>query len=141
MYRSILVGFDGSPQSLKVARRACELAKIHGARVHLVTVVPPSTVILGELMTPEVLDTTPLVEAAREKLSRIAEDLSREYGVEVTHAVHQGDPAEVLLEELHEAHDLIVVGRRSLSPLERLIMGSVARKVVERADKDVLVVP
>ncbi|MEB3774024.1 MAG: universal stress protein [Desulfurococcales archaeon] len=141
MYKSILVGFDGSPQSLKVARRACELARTLGASVHLVTVVPPSTVILGELMTPEVLDTTPLLEAARKKLQEVSEELSREYGVTVTHSAYQGDPAEVLLEELHQNHDVIVIGRRSLSSIERLLMGSVARKVVERAEKDVIVVP
>lgn len=141
VYSRILVGFDGSQQSLKVARRACELARVHGASVHLATVVPPSTVILGELMTPEVLDTNPLVEAARERLSGIAAELGREYGVEVTFGVYQGDPGEVLLELLEDGFDLIVVGRRSLSRLERLLMGSVARKVVERAGRDVLVVP
>ena len=141
IYKSILVGFDGSEQSLRAARRACELARLHGASVHLATVVPPSTVILGELMTPEVLDTSPLAEAARERLREIASRLSSEYGVTVTYEVYQGDPGEVLLELVESGYDLVVVGRRSLSRLERMLMGSVARKVVERSPRDVLVAP
>ncbi|MCE4602088.1 MAG: universal stress protein [Desulfurococcales archaeon] len=141
IYKDILVGFDGSENSLKAARRACELARLHGASVHLATVVPPSTVILGELMTPEVLDTSPLAEAARERLREVASSLSEEYGVQVSYEVYQGDPGEVLLDLLESGYDLIIVGRRSLSRLERMLMGSVARKVVERSSRDVLVVP
>ena len=50
-----------------------------------------------------------------------------------------GDPGQVIVETGDDA-DLIVVGSRGLGRLERLFIGSVSTKVVQRANCDVLVV-
>ncbi|MCE4627813.1 MAG: universal stress protein [Desulfurococcales archaeon] len=141
MYRSILVGVDGSEASLRAAERAADLASHHGARIILLSVVPPPTVFLGELMTPEIIDPKPLVDAAKSALEKLAERLRKEKGVEVETHVVIGDPAESIVDIAKDFDvDLIVVGRRGLSGIERLFVGSVTRKVLERTDRDVLVV-
>jgi len=141
MYKRVLVGIDWSDASLKAARKAAGLASRLGAEVTLLTVVPPPTVFLGELLTPEIVDTTPLVEAAREKLEELSKKLGEEYGVRVEYAVTLGDPANTLVEyAVTGGFDLLVLGRRGLSGLDRLFLGSVTKKVLERTKIDVLVV-
>ena len=141
MYRTILVGVDGSEASLRAAEKAADLASHHRAKIVLLSVVPPPTVFLGELMTPEVIDPKPLVDAARSALEKLAERLRGEKGVEVEVHVVIGDPAESIVDIARDFDaDLIVVGRRGLSKIERLFVGSVTRKVLERTDRDVLVV-
>jgi len=141
VYKRVLVGIDWSEASLKAARRAAELASRLGAEVTLLTVVPPPAVFLGELLTPQVIDTTPLVQAARERLDEFSKKLKEEYKVEVDYAVMLGDPADTLVEyAVSGGFDLLVMGRRGLSGLDRLFLGSVTKKVLERTKIDVLVV-
>lgn len=141
MYRKILVGVDWSEASLRAARRAASLASKLGARLTLLTVVPPPTVMLGELLSPSVIDTTPLLEAARERLESLSGRLREEYGVEVDYDAVLGEPADSIVEYAVEGgYDLIVLGRRGLSGLDRLFLGSITRKVLERARVDVLVI-
>jgi len=141
VYKRVLVGIDWSEASLKAARKAVELASKLGAEVTLLTVVPPPAVFLGELLTPEIIDTTPLVQAAREKLDELSKKLREEYNVQVDYAVMLGDPADTLVEyAVSGGFDLLVMGRRGLSGLDRLFLGSVTKKVLERTKIDVLVV-
>ncbi len=141
VYKKILVGIDGSEASLKTARRAAEIAKSMGSSLLLVSIVPPPTVLLGELLVPEVVDTRPLKEAAEKALSKLKETIASDYGIEAQTIVAIGDPGDQIVEiASQEDVDLIVVGRRGLSRLERLFIGSVTKKVLERTHTDVLVV-
>jgi len=138
LYKRILVGFDGSPESLEALRRASELASASGAELHVIAVVPPPSVILGPLMTPETFDVRPLVEAARGALERAVGELE---GVSVHWEVRVGEPASTILDYAEEAGvDLIVLGRRRLRGVERIALGSVSSKVVSHSPVDVLVV-
>ena len=140
VYSRILVGFDGSPESHEALRRALSLAERLGGRVRIVTVVPPPSVVLGPLMTPETLDFTPLARAAEEELEKIAREASAG-GVEVSYEVRLGEPASSLLEAAEDwGADLIVLGRRRLSGVERIALGSVSSKVANHAHIDVLIV-
>jgi len=141
VYSKVLVGVDWSEPSLRAARRAAELASRLGARVTLLTVVPPPAVFLGELLAPEIIDTTPLVREARERLDSLARRLREEYGVEVDYDAVLGEPADTIVSFAVEGgYDLIVMGRRGLSPIEKIFLGSITRKVLERSPVDVLVV-
>ncbi len=142
MYKKILVGIDWSNASLKAAERAADLAHKMEAELTLLTVVPPPTVFLGELLTPEIVDTTPLAEATREKLGQLAEKLkaSRE-GLKVNYDVIIGEPGDELVEyAVDYGYDLVVLGKRKLSGLERFILGSVTKKVLEKSPIDLLIV-
>ncbi len=141
MYKKLLVGVDWSEASLKAAEKAVEMAKAMGSKLVLVTVIPPPTVFLGEAMTPEVVDTTPLVEATRRKLSELAGKYREEHKIDVLVEVIVGEPSESIVEYATEiGADLIVLGKRRLSGIERFILGSVTKKVVEKSPVDVLIV-
>ena len=142
MYKKILVGIDWSNASLKAAEKAADLAYKMETELTLLTVVPPPTVFLGELLTPEIIDTTPLANATREKLRELAEKLraSRE-GLKVNYDVIIGEPGDELVEyAMDNGYDLIVLGKRKLSGLERFILGSVTKKVLEKSPIDLLII-
>jgi nucleotide-binding universal stress UspA family protein len=61
-------------------------------------------------------------------------------GQRVIPAAERGDPARVLVDHARRTGaDLLAVARRSRSTLASLLIGSVARRVVAEADRDVLV--
>ena len=142
MYKKILVGVDWSEASLKAAKKAAEVASSAKAELTLITVVPPPTAFLGELMTPEIIDTAPLVESSRERLRKLAEDLASKYElVSISTDVIVGEPSDVIVDYAVEGgYDLIVLGKRKLSSLERFILGSITKKVVEKSPIDVLII-
>jgi len=142
VYKKILVGIDWSNASLKAAERAADLAYKMEAELTLLTVVPPPTVFLGELLTPEIIDTTPLAKATREKLEQLAEKLkANREGLKVNYEVIIGEPGDELVEyAVDNGYDLVVLGKRKLSGLERFILGSVTKKVLEKSPIDLLIV-
>jgi nucleotide-binding universal stress UspA family protein len=114
----IMVGYDGSEASSRALAAAADLVG-YGSTLAVVTVHQ------GEIDRSMVTD-------ARDRL--------QERHVEARYHEMHGEPAEQLVDKARElGADLIVVGRRSRSPL-RMLLGSVSAKVVRRAQCDVLVV-
>ena len=142
MYKRILVGYDGSEGGERALSRAVSLAKSFGSELCLLTVIPPSSMAFGEIVVPDAINLSLIIESSRKRLADIASRLSQE-GLKVRYDVLTGDPGDVIV-SYAEANscDLIVLGRRRLSRLERLVLGSVTHKVAGKATKcDVLVVP
>jgi nucleotide-binding universal stress UspA family protein len=140
--KKIVVGIDGSPQAEQAAARAFELARELKASVKLVHALPPLIYPPEAMMVPTVDLDAARYEGARQTLtltlSRLA-DASR--GVTVDTEVVSGTAAEVLVETAErQGAQLIVVGSRGRGPLSRLLLGSVADRVVHLARANVLVV-
>lgn len=75
-----------------------------------------------------------------EELVRRRADQLRGAGLEVTTEVPEGDPGDEILAAAEAIRaDLVVMGTRGRTGLERLVLGSVARKVLNRASGSVLV--
>lgn len=80
------------------------------------------------------------IEAAEESAYR--RFLTERFQRPVQAALRAGEPAEVILEDADEEDvDLIVVGKRHHSALERLLLGSTGREVVEQTDRPILLMP
>ncbi|RFA94232.1 universal stress protein [Pyrobaculum aerophilum] len=127
MYKKILVAYDGSDHAKKAVERASALAKAFGASVYVITVsTDPSQVSL---------------EKAK-KIAQEAANALKAKGVNVDDiAVRSGTPATEILNYAEEKEvDLIVMGSRGLSAIQRLVLGSVSQAVVSRARVPVLVV-
>ncbi len=142
-YKCIVAGFDGSDASRKAVERAVEIAKLTGAKLYIVTVIPPPTVFLGELLVPEITDVSRLEKASRNNLDSIVKEIREVTGLtNIEPIVLMGDPAEELVGFAEEKEcNLIVLGRRGRGGLERFILGSVSNKVISISHKaDVLVV-
>ena len=144
MFRSIVVGTDGSDTATQAVRQAIELARSVGARIELVSAYEPvSDARLREesLHVPEDLqwminpreDVQATLEAAASEI--------RAAGVEVEVFALQGDPADAILDVAEETKaDLIIVGNKGMTGARRFLLGSVPNKVSHHAPCSVLII-
>jgi nucleotide-binding universal stress UspA family protein len=138
--RSIVVGTDGSPSADAAVRRAAEVAKGTGARVDLVTAYPDVATYRETISSSAKADPIDLRQVAEGVLAREARALE-DQGIEVTTHAREGDPADVIIDVAQEqGADLIIVGARGLSGLQRFLLGSVSSKLSHHAPISVMVV-
>ena len=125
--KTILLAYNDTESSNRALERAAELAGFYGAKVVVTSVVP---VLVGGDAPPA---TGPELERARDLLA------SRGIEPELVEAV--GDPPEAILQVADaRGADLIVVGTREPSQVERLLGHSVSEAVQRMAHCDVLIV-
>jgi nucleotide-binding universal stress UspA family protein len=138
--KSIVVGTDGSPSAEAAVRRAAEIAKGSGAVVHLVTAFPDAPAYSEPITSSAKRDRINLADVAESVLARAASEFASQ-GIEVETYAQQGDPANVIIEvaQEHDA-DLIVVGARGLTGLQRFLLGSVSGKLSHHAPCSVMIV-
>ncbi|HUK51780.1 MAG TPA: universal stress protein [Candidatus Binatia bacterium] len=136
-FKKILVGFDGSAQSEKATECALALAASLDSQVLLFAVArPPEPATMVEL--DAMLDDAREHFEAQFKTIR-ARAIKLEVALETEIVV--GHPVEQIVHRA-ESHqiDLIILGRRGVSRLERMIIGSTSEKVLRYAHCPVLVV-
>lgn len=132
----ILVCVDGSPNSLRAAEMAGDLARLYSAKVDLLFVVGPAehTMLGGKEVWSGEAEKIGDVELNH------AIEIVRKAGVEVTHDVDFGHPVEKILER-SEGADLVVLGTRGMSAKKMVSWGSVSMRVSQMSKVPVLVVP
>jgi nucleotide-binding universal stress UspA family protein len=139
----VVVGVDGSDHSRHAAAVGVGLARQNGAELHLMTVVRPPEGwwgIVGSPPTPTALSKS-LADAQREILDSVMSDLDLE-GVRHSTVEDVGDPARMLIQHCQEAGaDLLILGTRGAGLIERIMLGSVAGRVVSDAPCPVMLVP
>jgi nucleotide-binding universal stress UspA family protein len=144
MFKSIVVGTDGSETADKAVLRAIELAEPLGASLHIVTAFQPVSedkLARDRAALPEdmswMVNPREAVDAILWEASEMA--AGRELKIE-THA-RQGDPADALLDVAEERDaDLIVVGNKGMTGAKRFLLGSVPNKVSHHAPCSVLII-
>jgi nucleotide-binding universal stress UspA family protein len=135
--RTILHATDFSDSSSFAFRLACALARDYSARLIVLHVAaPPPVVGYAEgIMIPEP------EEGLEELQVKLDEMQPHEPGVAVERRLVEGNSTTEILRAAQETHcDLIVIGTHGRRGLPRLLMGSVAEKVVRRAPCPVLTV-
>ncbi len=143
VYKSILVGVDGSEFSEAALNTAIDLAKRYGSKLIIATVYAAPAERMGFIppYPPKVPD---VIKAKLEKmLARYKEKASSEGVAEVeTKIIPAWEKAGAgLVTEAEESEcALLVVGTRGLTGLRRALLGSVADYVVKHSHCDVLVV-
>ena len=144
MYKSLVVGTDGSDTAKEAVRQATELAKALGAKVHLVSAYEPvSETRLREerIQVPEDLQWMVNPREDVEATLREAAEGMEAAGVEVVTYAREGDPADAILDVAEEQNaDLIVVGNKGMTGARRFLLGSVPNKVSHHAPCSVLIV-
>jgi len=138
--RPILVAVDGSEPSLRGLRVAAELSRATGAPLLLTYVVPP--VALPAPVSPEIAGRLEAGENAHADMvvSRSLSEASS-LGVRAERLVLRGGPAESLADAA-EVRDcsMVVIGSRGLGGVARVLLGSVADRLVHISRRPVLVV-
>lgn len=137
-FSKILVPTDGSDFTKAAIMRAVELAKITGGSVTALYVIDQSVFgsvsgdtsvnAIYDMMTKEGHDATSFVKS-----------IGEENNVSVEEIVVGGIPVKTIV-ELSKGYDIIVMGTLGRTGLAKLMMGSVAEKVVRLAKCPVLVV-
>lgn len=141
VFSHILVPADGSDYSMAAGKLAISLARVHGARLSFLYVV--DKVVLGELMRfggkSEAQVRRELEESGRRVLSYL-ERQALDWGLRADLLIREGTPhAEILMLAKSLGVDLIVIGQVGIRGPRRLLIGSVAERVIEYADCPVLV--
>jgi nucleotide-binding universal stress UspA family protein len=133
---AILHPTDFSQCSDDAFRLACSLAKVHGARLIVLHVREIPIADYDEFgHSPEHPKSD---EAIHEQLNRMIRAQST---VSVEHLLGTGGPADEIVRIANEIPcDLIVMGTHGRTGLGRLLMGSVAEKVVRKAPCPVLTI-
>ena len=139
----IVVGVDGSEQSLRAARVAAGMARAQGAKLHVVTVVRPPEGWWGVVGSPPPADA---LSASMERAQRSVLDKTvaavEMSDLDVTATEEIGDPASALADYCGQVGaGLLIVGRRGAGMVERLVLGSVADRLAHHAPCALMIVP
>ncbi len=140
--KKILVATDGSKYSLAAASEAIGIAKRCGAFLYIVSALPsessPFDIVHSEMLKGPI-EQYELREA--EKNVKDVMLITEQEGIPARTIVESGPPYKAILEAAEkEKIDLIIMGSHGRTGMERLLMGSVAERVVGHAACAVLIV-
>jgi nucleotide-binding universal stress UspA family protein len=144
MFKSIVVGTDGSDTARQAVEEAIGLARAVGASIELVSAYEP-------IPNQRLRDDARAAPADMQWMVNPREDVDATLrqacesieaaGVPVTPYAREGDPADAILDVAEErGADLIVVGNKGMTGAKRFLLGSVPNKVSHHAPCSVLII-
>jgi len=141
MFKSIVVGTNGTETADKAVSRAVELAKLTGAALHVVSAYEPAPARVGGSRPPaEAAEWTISPHFKVDAVLDRATDIARADGIDIEVHGPKGDAAGAILGAAEEYDaDLIVLGSKGMQGARR-VLGSVPNTVSHRASCDVLIV-
>jgi nucleotide-binding universal stress UspA family protein len=139
VYKTILVGDDGTAEAERAVDVAISLAQSLNAKLIVLGVVA--------LSSPESqaegygLETVPQARQKLEEKLRHKVEASVQSGVEAIIEIFEGKPDEVIVQRAEEdSADLVVVGRRDIARVRHWLEGSTSESLVRHCPISVLVV-
>jgi nucleotide-binding universal stress UspA family protein len=139
LFKRILIATDGSRRTMNAIGKGLEIARVHSSKVFAVYVVDTVT------FTSIPMDVTwenmyqLLKEEGNEAVKQVKETAGP--GLDVEAQVIEGNPAMEITKFAKEHDiDLIVVGTLGKSGIDRILLGSVAEKIVRLSNCPVLVI-
>lgn len=135
-YNKIAVAIDFSEQSLKAYKRAVHVAIESGATLQLVNIV--DTMSFGSVSAYDLKYAEKLKEENLIQIEKLKSEAKAAGVMHVEAVVEMGSP-KVILTELPDV-GLIVCGSTGVNQFEKMVIGSVAERIVRLAKCDVLIV-
>jgi nucleotide-binding universal stress UspA family protein len=138
MYSRIVLAYDGSREGRAALREGAILAKRLNAQIFLLSVVAENAGMrLGDAAYP---DGVPHTGQTYKDLFNEAIDRLREKGMNPQGRIVVGEPAPTIAAYAHEVNaDLVVVGHRKLSLLERWWSGGAGAYLVDHLGCSLLI--
>jgi nucleotide-binding universal stress UspA family protein len=132
----ILIPVDFSETSLLAIKHGAFTAQLTKGDVFLLHVI--NIYYMRQDLFIPVIDfpeSSELEKKAEEKLRQLAEEIKKEFGVRVGIIIKSGNPSSEIVNVSKEIKaSLIVMGTHGYSPMEELVIGSVAMKVLTKSD-------
>lgn len=143
IYQRILVPVDGSPTSLRALQEAARLAAGQNARLRIIHVIENRPYYVPEMPYADHQVEASLREAG-ERILEQAAGVARQQGIacetDLLDSI-RGPIATLIIEDAGKwGADLIVIGTHGRHGVSRLLLGSVAERVVRLAQISVLLV-
>lgn len=139
MYQKILVAYDGSGSAKNALKEASRFAQEEKATIKLLVVVPSYD---GDLDLLAISNVKESVENQGRMLLDEAVQIAEAEGLSPLKNLEFGEPYEKIVSVADDENcDLIVMGRKGMSGIERGLVGSVTARVIGHTKKDVLVIP
>ena len=147
MYQRIMVAIDDSFATSSVLATAIEMARQSGARLSICHALDQTLFAqkMGEIMlSNSVAEIEKNLRGGAQTFVDQAADVARDAGVEVETRVIESEAkqvAEMLAEAAREWQaDLLVVGSHGRRGIDRFFVGSVAERLVQKANTSLLLV-
>jgi nucleotide-binding universal stress UspA family protein len=132
--KRILIPVDFSETSMLAIKHGAFTAQLTKGDVFLLHVVNTHYVSQNLFMpTIDVTEGLEIENKVNEKMVQIADDIANEYGIKVECIIKSGSPSNEIVNVAKEIDaSLIVMGTHGYSPMEELVIGSVALKVLTK---------
>ena len=137
-FNKLLVPTDGCEYTKAAVRKAMELAKLSGGKITALYVLD-QTILTNMPMDTAVMNVYNTLEKEGKEAVDFVRDLGAQESVEVEVVIKEGTPVKVILDESAN-YDIIVMGTLGRTGMSKLLMGSVAERVVRASQCPVLVV-
>ena len=137
-FKNILVPTDGSEYTKVAIDRAVELAKTVGGKITAIYVIDHT--VFGNIpMDSSVNSVYDMMDREGHEATKYVVKLCRENGVEADELIVEGSPVKSIV-AVSDKYDIIVMGTLGRTGFAKLMMGSVAERVVRYAKCPVMVV-
>ena len=137
-FNKILIPTDGSENTKAAIAQGLELARVMGADVTALYVVDQASFVNFPMDATVVSIYSLLEKEGKEAVDFVVSEGAK-VGVKVEPKVVEGNPAKKIVDEA-ENYDLVVMGTLGRTGISKLLLGSVAERVVRFAPCPVLVV-
>ena len=137
--KKILVPTDGSDYSMRAAEHAVSIAKMLDAQIIVVYVV--DEVVVNQIKVTERENVEQELKQDGKRYIKYVLGLAENEGVKADSILAKGTPFEQIVHLAKELNiDLIVMGTYGRRGAERILIGSVAERVIEYSSCPVLVI-
>lgn len=139
IYKTILVGDDGTPEAERAVDVAISLAQSFNAKLIVLGVVAPASA-ESQAEGYELETVLQAGQKLEEKLNHKVQG-NKQSGIDAIVEVFEGKPDEVIVQRAEEnSVDLVVVGRRDIARVRHWLEGSTSESLVRHCPVSVLVV-
>jgi len=138
MFDKILIPTDGSEFTKVAINKGLELAKCTGGRVTALYVID-QTLFANIPVDSAITNVYAVLKKEGQAAVDYVRDLGSEMGVRVDVVVVDGPPARTIIDAAKE-HDVVVMGTLGRTGISKLLMGSVAERVIRYSHVPVMVI-
>ncbi len=136
----ILIPVDFSDTSLLAIKHAAYIAQKSHGHLYLLHVVNSHFMAQNMFMPVVNLDQSGIESKASQKLEQLAESMRTDFNVNIDIIIRTGSPSTEVVKVAKEiAASLIIMGTHGYSPIQEIMIGSVALKVITRSPAPTMV--